>query len=351
MKRPDARKLPPDAQQDLRRRVVAAVRGAGGGGMKKAEAARVFGVSRQAIDNWLAAVADGGLAALKPRKRGPKPHPAIDAATARKVVRLIVNQCPDQLLLPFALWTRDAVRDLLRTRFRLTLAVTTVGRYLKAWGLTPQKPVRRAYERDPAAVKRWLNQEYPAIARRCKRENAVIHWGDEMGLRSDHQTGRSYSPRGKTPVIPGTGKRFSCNMISTVTNRGHLSFMMFSARFTARVMIDFLGRLLRQQHVRRGGKLFLIVDGHPVHKSAKVKKWVAANATRIELFFLPGYSPELNPDELLNQDVKSNALGRRRPRDRKEMINGVRSYLRSTQHRPDIVSAYFREEHVRYAAA
>ena len=172
-----------------------------------------------------------------------------------------------------------------------------------------------------------------------------------MGLRSDHQTGRSYSPRGKTPVIPGTGKRFSCNMISTVTNRGRLSFMMFSARFTAKVMIGFLGRLLRQQHVRRGGKLFLIVDGHPVHKSAKVKQWAAANATRLELFFLPGYSPELNPDELLNQDVKSNALGRRRPRDRKEMINGVRSYLRSTQHRPDIVSAYFREEHVRYAAA
>jgi len=347
MKKPDARKLPPDAQEDLRRRVVAAV----SGGMRKIEAARAFGVSRQAIDNWLAAVADGGRAALRARKRGPRPHPTIQAATAAKVVRMMVNHCPDQLLLPFALWTREAVRDLLRTRFGISLAVTTVGRYLKAWGLTPQKPVRRAYEKDDRAVQRWLRVDYPAIAARAKRENAEIHWGDEMGLRSDHQTGRSYSPRGKTPVIPGTGKRFSCNMISTVTNRGGLSFMMFTARFTAKVMIEFLRRLLRQQHVRRGGKVFLIVDGHPVHRSAKAKQWMAANAARIDCFLLPSYSPELNPDELLNQDVKSNALGRRRPRTRTELLGGVRSYLRSTQQRPDIVSAYFREEHVCYAAA
>lgn len=347
MKKPDARKLPPEAQEDLRRRVVLAIHE----GQCKADVARLFKVSRQSIDNWLAAVAAGGVAALKPRKRGPKPHPTINAATAKKVVREIVNQCPDQLLLPFALWTRDAVRELLARRFGITLAVTTVGRYLKSWGLTPQKPVRRAYEKNDRAVKAWLDEEYPAIHARAKRENAEIHWGDEMGLRSDHQTGRSYSPKGQTPVIAGTGKRFSCSMISTVTNRGGLSFMVYTQKFTAAVMIGFLARLLRQQPVRRGGKIFLIVDGHPVHKSAKVRRWILARSDQIELFLLPSYSPELNPDELLNQDVKSNALGRRRPRDREEMIHGVRSYLRSTQRRPDIVSAYFREEHVRYAAA
>jgi len=347
MKRPDARKLPPEAQEDLRRRVVAAI----AAGKRKSEAARVFGVSRQSIDNWLAAVADGGRAALRARKRGPKPHPAIDAAAGRKVVRQIVDHCPDQLLLPFALWTREAVRELLDRRFGIKLAVTTVGRYLRSWGLTPQKPVRRAYEKDDRAVRAWLEEEYPAIHARAKRENAEIHWGDEMGLRSDHQTGRSYSPKGRTPVIPGTGRRFSCSMISTVTNRGGLSFMVYTEKFTAKVLIGFLARLLRQRPARRGGKIFLILDGHPVHKSAKARRWILAHGDRIELFLLPGYSPELNPDELLNQDVKSNALGRRRPRNREEMVSGLRSYLRSTQRRPDIVSAYFREEHVRYAAA
>src|SRR5262249_32665243 len=198
--------------------------------------------------------------------------------------------------LPFALWTREAVQPLIAQRTGLHLSIWTVGRYLKHWGFTPQKPVRRAYERNPEAVRRWLQEEYPAIRNCAKRENAEIYWGDEMGLRSDHQAGRSYSPRGKTPVIPGTGKRFGCNVVSTITNRGRLAFMVFKVRFTARVMVEFLGRLLR--HAKR--KVFLILDGHPVHRSRTVKEWLKENQARIRLFLLPGYSPELNPDELLN---------------------------------------------------
>jgi transposase len=346
MPKPDARKLPPEAQEGLRRRVVAAVRG----GMRKTEAARSFGVTRQSIHNWMSAVEGRGLSALRARKRGPKPGARLlrphQAAT---IVRSITASCPDQLRLPFALWTRDAVAALAQRRFAVTLSLSTVGRYLRGWGLTPQKPLRRAYERDPAAVEKWLKEQYPAIAARAKREKAEIHWGDEMGLRSDHQTGRSYSKRGVTPVIPGTGQRFSCNMISTVTNRGTLAFMVFTERFTAPVMVKFLKRLTR--HAGGGGrKVFLILDGHPVHKSAKVRRWAEANADRIELFLLPPYSPDLNPDESLNNDVKSNALGRRRPADRTEMIDGVRAYLRSTQRRPAIVKRYFHAESVRYAA-
>ena len=170
-----------------------------------------------------------------------------------------------------------------------------------------------------------------------------------MGLRSDHQTGTSYSRRGVTPVIPGTGQRFRCNMISTVTNRGAMAFMVFTERFTASVCVRFLARLKR--HAKR--KVFLIVDGHPVHKSAKVRRWLASDAgggSTIELFMLPAYSPDLNPDEFLNNDVKANALGRRRPRDQGEMIDNLRSYLRVTQRRPDIVGSYVRAESVRYAA-
>lgn len=339
----DARKLPPKAQEDLRRRVVAAVRD----GMSKVEAARTFQVSRQSIHNWMNTLEEGGVNALRAQKRGPKkgakalaPH---QCATA---VRMITASCPDQLRLPFALWTREAVCGLFQHKFGIETSVWTAGRYLASWGLTPQKPLRRAYERDPVAVKRWVKEEYPAIAKRAKRENAEIHWGDQMGLRSDHQAGTSYGKRGVTPTIPGTGQRFSCNIMSTVTNRGTLSFMVFTERFTTKVMLRFLKRLVRHA----GRKVFLIVDGHPVHKAAKVKRWLAEHEDQIEMFFLPPYSPDLNPDEFLNQDVKSNALGRHRPASLDEMMGGARSYLRGTQRRPEIVKRYFHAESVRYAA-
>lgn len=314
--------------------------------MKKAVAARTFGVSRTAIDRWLKRVALGNIRSLKSRPRGRPKGTRLAPHEAATTVRLISDRCPDQLKLPFALWTRPAVQQLLAERFGVRVSVWTVGRYLARWGLTPQKPLRRAYERDPVAVQRWLEEEYPAIARRAKAQKAEIHWGDQMGLRSDHQAGRSYGRRGRTPVIAGTGQRFRCNLISTITNRGELSFMVFKENFTAAVFLRFVGRLLRL----RRRKLLLIVDRHPVHRAAAVQRWLGRHAERIELFFLPGYSPELNPDEYLNQDVKSNALGRQRPASRTEMINGIRSYLRSTQRQPAIVKRYFQAESVRYAA-
>jgi transposase len=342
MVRRDPRTLSPAAQEEIRFRVVAAVRA----GLKKAVAARTFGVSRTSIDAWLARVALGNVTSLRSKKRGRPRGTRLVGTQAATIVRLIEDRCPDQLKLPFALWTRAAVRDLIAQRFGVTISERTAGRYLAAWGFTPQKPLRRAYERDPQAVRRWLAEDYPALVRRAKRENAEIHWGDEMGLRSDHQTGRSYGRRGRTPVIPGTGRRFGCNMISAITNRGDLCFMVFRERFTMRVFIRFLRRLVRQRRRR----VLLIVDGHPVHRGALTRRWLAQHAERIELVELPGYSPDLNPDELLNQDVKSNALGRRRPETQHEMIDDVRSYLRSTQARPAIVRSYFQEEHVRYAS-
>ena len=339
----DARSLPSSAQEDLRRRVVAAVRD----GMRKAEAARVFGVSRAAIHNWMTAFEQRGSTALKARKRGRPKQSRLLPHEAATTVRLITDRCPDQLKFPFALWTREAVQQLLAERFQVEVSVWTVGRYLNRWGFTPQKPLRRAYERNPKAVEAWLESEYPQIQKRAKQENAEIHWGDEMGLRSDHQAGRSYGRRGQTPVIPGTGRRFGCNMISTITNRGRLAFMVFKERFTASVMVRFLKRLLK--HSCRS--VFLIVDSHPVHRSGKVQAWLAENRNRIRIFFLPAYSPDLNPDELLNQDVKTNAVGRRRPATQREMLSQVRSYLRSTQRQPYIVKSYFDANYVRYAAA
>lgn len=339
----DARRLSPAAQEDLRRRVVEAVVERG---MSQAAAVRTFGVSKTAVYNWVTKYRSGGKRALKSKRRGRPRRSRLEGWQAATTVKLITDRCPNQLKLPFALWTRDAVRELLAERFEVDVSVWTVGRLLRKWGFTPQKPLRRAYERNPAAVQKWLDEEYPAIRRTAKREKATIHWGDEMGLRSDHQTGTSYGRKGHTPIIPGTGQRFRCNMISTITNRGQLAFMVFKKRFTADVMIDFMRRLIRHSPQ----KVFLIVDGHPVHRSRKVTRWIEKHHKQIRLFRLPGYSPELNPDELLNQDVKSNALGRQRPRDQQEMIGQVRSYLRSTQRQPDIVKRYFEEENVAYAA-
>lgn len=340
----DARRLSSEAQEDLRRRVVRAVVDRG---MTQVEAVRTLGIGRTSVHNWVKAYRRGGAQALASKKRGRPKKSRLAGWQAATVVNLVKDRCPDQLRLPFALWTREAVGQLMANRFEVHVSVWTVGRYLRAWGLTPQKPLRRAYERHPETVTRWLNEEYPAIRRRAKAGDAEIHWGDEMGLRSDHQAGTSYGLRGKTPVIRGTGKRFGCNMISTVTNRGKLAFMVFKERFTSAVMIKFLRRLIR--HADR--KVFLILDRHPVHLAAKVKRWVEQHADAIELFYLPGYSPELNPDEYLNQDVKTNAVGRQRPVDQHHMIHNVRRYLWSTQRQPHIVANYFQHEDVAYAAA
>jgi transposase len=343
--RNDARRLSPEAQEALRRRAAAAVRT---GEMTQTAAARVFGVARKTVWLWTKAHRQGGDAALAAKKRGPKGGGGkLQGWQAATVCNLIRDRHPEQLKLPFYLWTSDAVRQLIRREFGVKLSARSVRRYLARWGFTPQKPTRVAYERNPEAVRRWLEEEYPAIRARAKRERGRIYWGDGMGVRSDHQAGRSYAPKGRTPTTSGTGQRFGANVFSALTNRGHLLFTVFKTRFTAAVFLRFLRRLIKE--ARR--KVFLIVDRHPVHRSRKVRAWLAQHADRIEMFFLPGYSPDLNPDEMLNQDVKTNAVGKRRPRTRSQMLRTVRGYLDRRRRNPDLVLRYFHEESVRYAAA
>lgn len=339
----DTRTLSPAAQEELRRRVVHAVLV---DKIKKSHAAKTFHVSRSSIDSWIAACEASGENALAARKRGRKPEPKLKPQQIKTVIRLITGGCPNQLKLPFALWTRQAVQLLLKKRFGLAVSIWTAGRYLVSWDLSPQRPAKRAYEQDPQAIKRWLTEEYPAIKAQAKAQNARIRWGDEMGLRSDHQSGTTWGLVGKTPVVEGTGKRFGCSMISAISNRGELAFMVYTQRFTARVFIRFLNRLIRLY----SGKTFLIVDGHPTHRAVLVKRWLAKHADRIELFFLPGYSPQLNPDELLNNDTKANALSKRRPRNQQEMVQDTRAHLRRRQRDRELVKRFFHEEHVKYAA-
>lgn len=342
----DARSWTQAEQERVRRTAVGAVRG----GMTYVAAAELFGVSESTVNGWMRRHREGGDKALLAQQRGRRPREqmVLNDRQQAQIATTIREKNPDQLHLPGFLWTREAVGELIERRYGVRLGLTALGNYLRRWGFSPQKPVRRAFEQDPEAVATWTETVYPAIAAKAKREKALILWGDEMGLRSDHAVGRSWSPKGQTPVVKGTGQRFGANVISALSNRGQLYFMVFTGRANADLFISFLRRLLKQME---GRKVFVIVDGHPSHKAKKVTAFVTAHEELLRLYFLPPYSPELNPDELLNNDVKSNALGRRRPRTREELIADTRAHLRRRQKQPQIVANFFNEEHVRYAAA
>ena len=341
----DARSLPSEAQAELRRTAVRLV----GEGRSWTEIAGLLGVARETVGRWVKAHEGGGERALDARRRGRRPgHTKLSDAQQQKLARLIAGKTPDQLRRPGCLWTRALVAELIARELGIVVGEDTVGRYLRAWGFSPQKPMRRAYEQSDEAVRAWLVVDYPQLVRRAYRERAEILWADESGLRSDHSAGRTWAPDGKTPVTEGTGTRFKANMIAAISNTGTLRFRVFDERFTGPVFLDFLKRLVKDA---KGRKIMLILDGHPAHRARVVRDWVAANPTLIELHLLPGYSPELNPAECLNQDVKTNALGKRRPVNVTELKTDVRRFLRSCQRRPTKVARYFLERHVRYAAA
>jgi transposase len=342
----DARRLPQAAQEELRRRAVRLVEQ----GESQVRVAELFGVARQAVGRWVKAHREGGEDALAAGKRGRRhgQKTLLSLAQQAQISRAIAEKNPDQLKLPGFLWTRALVCELIERRYGIRVAEKTAGAYLRRWGFTPQKPLRRAYEQSAPAVQRWLDEIYPQIERHARRDGAEILWADEMGMRSDHTTGTSWSPKGKTPVVKGTGKRFKTNMIAAISNTGTLRFRVFQERFTGPVFLDFIRRLVKQSN---GRKIVLIIDGHPAHRAKLVRDWVAAHPEEIAIHYLPGYSPELNPAEMLNQDVKANALGRRRPRDLAHLLSETRAYLRSRQHTPRLVARYFQEQHVTYAAA
>jgi transposase len=253
---------------------------------------------------------------------------------------------PDQLKLPFALWTSRAVRDLIALRFGKTLGLSTVQLYLKRWGLTPQKPLVRAKERSPAAIAAWLARHYPAIAKRAKAEGAVIYWGDETGISNQDQIGRSYAPKGKTPLVARTAKRIGQSMISAVSNRGLLRFMLYDGALNAKLFVTFLRRLVQDA----SQKVVLIVDNLRVHHAAPVKDWVKAHRHEIELCYLPAYAPDHNPDEYLNNDLKQQLRRQPQPGSKDELVKGARTVLRTIQRSPDRIRSYFTPASVRYAA-
>ena len=346
MEKTDARSLSREGQEQLRKQAIRLKKK----GTTNTAIAELLEVHRNTVSKWWKAYKSKGSKGLKVRQRGRRkgdkrsllPH------QEEEIQRLISEKTPDQYKLTFALWTRQAVQELIKDRLGMVMPIRTVGEYLRRWGFTPQKPLKRAYEQRPAEVQRWLTESYPAIAARARRENAEIHWGDETGIRSDSQHGRSYSPKGKTPVIRLSAKRTSTNMISTVTNQGKVRFMVYSGSMNAQRLIQFLEQLVKDA----SQKIFLILDNLRVHHSKPVKAWLAKkeNKRKIEVFFLPAYSPELNPDEYLNCDLKAGVHSKPPARDIDKLKKKVRSHMRKLQKMPARVRRYFKHPKIAYAA-
>jgi transposase len=242
-------------------------------------------VNRRFVGQWVKVAAQHGEAVLAGGRRGRRPgeQKALSTAQEDRLRGLIARGCPDQYGLSFALWTRHAVRALIARESGVWLSLSVVGDYLRGWGFTAQRPVRRATERQDEAVRAWLASTYPAIAQRARAQRGEIHWADETGLSSRANYGRSFAPRGHTPVIRRPAKRFSQSMISSLTNRGKLRFMIYEGALKAPIFLDFLRRLVREA----ARKLFVIVDNLPVHRAHRVTAWVQDNADRIELCYLP----------------------------------------------------------------
>jgi transposase len=344
MKHVDMRKLAPAAQEERRRQVI----GLRQNGAGYAVIAAPVGLSQTGVFDICQRFAIKGEKGLVSGKRGRKPGEQclLDATQETEIKRLICRHRPDDLGLDFALWSRAAVQTVIRRQYGVRLAARTTGTYLARWGFTAQKPLRRAYEQQPAAVRHWLRQEYPPIAARARRARGVIFWGDETGLRADDVRGRSYAPRGKTPVVRPNQRRIGLGLISAVSNRGELRWMVLDGAIKAPVLIGFLQRLIRDS--RR--KVFLILDRLPVHRSAVVREFLARHKAKIEVSYLPSYSPELNPDEGLNADLKQHVTRKAPPRNKPQLKQAAISHMRRLAKSPARVRSYFHQKPVRYAA-
>jgi transposase len=298
MKHVDMRKLPAAAQEERRRQVI----GLRQAGMTHGAIAEQVGLSRTGVFNICQRFAAEGAKGLVSQPRGRKldEQRLLNAAQEAEVQALICRHTPDELGLAFALWSRAAVGALIAHRCGVELAVRTMGKYLARWGFTAQKPIRRAYEQDPAAVRRWLRRDYPAIVARAKRARGILVSTDETGRRLDDVRGRSYAPRGRTPVVRVCHKRVRLSLISAVTNRGKLRWMIVDGAVNAPAFIRFLERLIREVRC----KVFLVLDRLKAHRARLTRDWLAEHRSEIEAYYLPAYSPELNPDEGVNADLK-----------------------------------------------
>ena len=337
----DARSLDHATLEAMRERAVRSVQN----GESPELVARVIGVNRSTMYGWLAQYRRGGWGALKAKPLFGRP-PKLDSKKLKWIYDTVTQKNPLQLKFVFALWTREMVAKLIKDKFNIALSLVSVGRLLAQLGISCQKPLHHALERDEALVQQWLKQEYPKIKALARREKAEIYFGDAAHMRSDHHVGRTWGKKGETPIVLSTGARYRMSLISAVTSRGHMRFMIKEkGGVNADVFIEFLKRLM----VGSKNRIFLIVDRGPAHVAKKTKAFVATVGDRLRLFYLPPYSPDRNPDELVWKHLKADTVGRATITSLHDFKEKVRSSMLSLQRSPAKIQAFFQKPSLRYA--
>ena len=342
---PDGRRESNDVLDALRLRAVHAREL----GYTVIDIAAILGVREETVSRWCSRYDRGGQEAL-PGDRTGRPFGSgrrLSSEQEESIQQLIETKSPEKLKISSALWTRQSVQELIKQQVGIRLPIRTVGEYLRRWGYTPQKPVRKAYKQDPKAVAEWLEKTYPTIEKRAAQEGGEIHWGDETGVRSTCQHSRGYAHPGETPELIVPGSRFSVNMIATITNQGKVRWMIYTGKMNAARFIVFLTRLI----AGATKKVLLIVDHLSVHEAAAVDEWLADKKDRIEIFYLPKYAPERNPDEYLNCDVKANINTDGLPKDREELQGKLHRFMQRVAKLPARIASYFEHKCIAYAAA
>lgn len=344
MEKIDARKLTQEAQEALRKQIVRLRKA----GRPNKDIAEIVGISESHCCRVWKRYQEDGASAVAKGKRGRRhgDQRTLTAEQEADIKRLLIDKSPSQLKLSFALWTREAVQLLIQQKCDFIMPIRTVGEYLKRWGFTPQKPAKWAREQSTPVVAKWLLKDYPEIAKKAKQDKAEIYWGDETGIQTGANVEKGYSPKGKTPVLRQTAQKHRINMISAISNQGKVRFMFYRDTMNSKRLITFMRRLVKDA----GRKVYLILDNLKVHHSELVRRWLEKHKEKIEVFYLPSYSPELNPDEYLNNSLKGRVHSGERARNKVQLESKARKHMRHLQNRPSKVKKFFEHKCVTYAA-
>lgn len=340
----EAQKQSGEVQFEIRKSIIRLYKQ----GKTNGEIAEILDVSERHIRAVKQKYSEGGIAALKLKKRGRTTGEKriLSSEQEKEIQRIIVDKTPEQLKLKDCLWNRANICELIKQKYGIEMKKSTLGYYLQRWGFSVQRPVKHAYQQDEKKIDKWLNEEFPGITKRAEDEDAEIYFGDETNIQNTCNYMRGYAPKGKTPIVRTEAQKFKVNMLSAVSKRGKLRFMLYDDNMNSEKLIDFMRRLVHDSPK----KVFLILDNLRVHHSKKVQEWLSEHKNEIEIFFLPPYAPEYNPDELLNSNLKR-AVGKKpSPHSKGELEHNVRSHLKSLQLKTYIISALFNSHYTRYAA-
>ena len=282
---------------------------------------------------------NGGMRALKPKTRGRKngEKRSLTPKQENEIFSLLVDKNPDQFKIKGCMWTRDSVKELINRKYGIVMPIRTIGEYLKRWGLTVQRPAKQEMNQKPEQVEAWLKEQYPELHAEAKAENAEIFWGDETAVQNVANYARGYALKGKTPTVKVQAKKMHINMISAISNQGKLHFLLYSDAINSDRLISFMNAIIKTARK----KVYLILDNLRVHHSKKVSEWVKEHDSRLKLFYLPPYSPEYNPDEYLNNDLKRSIGTQAMAKDVQELEEHTNSFMSKLSNDADHVKSYF----------